>query len=921
MKHGIATFLATGVLVSALPAVAQTTPPVPLPGTPYVKFAESLADLGGYQPIPNPNFEFSIPSGGALFGQCADISMPFDFVFYGDRTRTVSACAHGVVGMDSGDRFTLTNWAPGGSDRFADDFDGFIAPFWGRVFLAGFTSSSFGWTVGGAFPQRYLALEYTNLTDAQSSFQTPVWELDVQLRLYEGPSGRIEIDFDLENVASGSGTNPSATSGMESQQGDQTIAFIEPDQNPNHVWQDVARELDGRRLTFVQDPGVELVALAVESPEFAALGTPYEVEIIAANLNVNTLGPFEVVVEVSESSTFDPAAGPITRVGSNTYTLPPYQTRTLSVRPIAPVELGERRHYHRICLDARDVVGEVNETNNCVISEDPTRFLPSRPDVTVDRVGPAVRRAEPEAVVPVALTMSNVGSELAEDVEVAIMLSSNPAISPQDAELGRTEVSLAAGESQTVDVDVPLPAVLRSGAYYIGAFADIEDRVRESNEANNGRAANFELAVAGGELAIVTDRLPNPLLGETYSAQFTAVGGDGDYQWSIQGRPDDTLPNPGLSLEPGDGLVFGVCQTAGAQTFTVVVDSAGEQATKAFTLDCVDPDEPLTIVTRSVPDGIIGQEYAFPLIVTGGASAEPGSLTWTALNLPAGLDLTGSGVLAGTPVLPGTQVATVTVSDGAESDEQPISLTVRDNQNLLIQVVTLPTAELGRPYAAQIEATGGVGQVIFSRDGGTLPRGLVLNPDGSISGVPDQVGSFEFVVKAQDSPPNGLRAQDRNTFVVDVIDPSREFRVATEQLPFAVVGEAYNASISAVGGVPPLLWEIEGALPAGLEGQQIEGSEELIIRGTPETTEPGRFIVASVTDAIDREASKVLVVSVVEPGEDLPPCPDPSDERCRIEPASGGCRAAPGRTSGLGLTLALVGGALAVRRRRRRSRR
>jgi len=905
---------------------AQTGTPVDIPNTPYVQFTDDLDQVGGFQPLSNPNSEFSIPASSSPFGQCADVSLPFAFQFYDSSVSTVSVCSHGAIAMTPGSRLTTTNWAPGGQDQFAADVDGWIAPWWGSVYINGNNGASFGWQVVGEAPTRYIAFEYLNMTDSSSTFSCCRWNLNLQVRLYEGLAGRIEIDYDLEDTGTASGLTASATAGMENLQGTQPIDFLP--NNPLNNWSDLNANLDNTRLTFVQDPGVELVALGTNTPEFAPLGAEYDVEATIANLNVNNLGPFDVRVEVSPSVNFAPdETTDISVLNADnepfTVTLPQYQTRTVRVPAQAPVSLGENRFYHRVCIDTGDNVNEVDESNNCVISETQTRYLPSRPDVTVDSVRIGVRQAAPEDIVPVTIQVTNVGSEPVTDMPLAVMLSGNPAISPQDSELGRTELTIAAGESIEVDLDTPLPSILNSGAYFIGAFADIDDDFLESNEANNGRAANFELAVAGGELEIITSRIPNPLVNETYSAQFTAVGGDGNYLWSITepNGPTQDLPNPGLRLEAGEGLVFGVCGAEGPETFTVRVASAGDEALREFTLDCVSPDQPLTIVTRSVPDAIIGQEYAFGLVVTGGASANPSSLSWSATGLPNGIELTDTGVLAGTPDTPGQfDDVTVTVTDGTETDDQVLNLNIRENQNLLLDVSPLPTAQLGEEYSAQIEASGGVGRIIFSDDGGSLPRGLVLNPDGSITGIPDEVGTFEFTVRAQDNPPTGLRAQDRNEYIINVVDADQSFQIATDVLPVGTVDEVYNAAIAAVGGVGPITWTPEGTLPQGLQfNEGLEGSEELLITGTPENSDNGRFIVVTAVDALEREASKVLVISVVEAGEDVR-CPNPNDERCDGFDQGGddgGCVAVPGRTSSgiVGLMLAL-GFVVALRRRR-----
>ncbi len=921
-------------------AFAQSGTPIQLPGTPYVKFEESLADVGGYKPIANPNNEFTIPATSSPFGQCANITMPWDFKFYDDDVTTVSACSHGAIAMTSGARLTTANWAPGGSDQFAADVDGWIAPWWGTVYLNGSIGGSFGWEIGGTAPSRYLAMEYVNMTDQSSTFSCCRYELQMQVRLFEGLAGKIEIDWSFVDTQSQSGGFASSTSGMESLGGDQVIEFLDPPNSPNHNWPDLARFAgdDGKRVTLVQDPGIDLAALAVNAPDFAPLGAPYNVAVSIANLNVNTLGPFDVAIEVSESITFDESIAAVTQIGSNSVTLPQYQTRTITVPGTAPVELGERRYYTRACVDANDDVAEVNEDNNCTITETQTRFLPSRPDVTIDRVRIPVRNATPGQTIPVTITISNIGSEPVTDMPIAVVLSGNPAISPQDSVLGTTPaITMTPNEIGTVvEVDVDIPSIINSGNYFVGAFADIDNTFEESDESNNGRSVDFELSIAGGELSVITPRLPNPLVGETYRALLTAVGGDGTYLWNIPGKTQDPvsltfdLDNPGLELAPGEGEIFGVCQTPGPQTLTVEVESRDASGntistTKTFDapLDCVDPDEPLTIVTRSVPEGVIGQEYTFGLIVTGGASATPSNLSWSANNLPMGLEVTPTGIIAGTPVMAGEQVATVSVDDGTGTDDgmdmRQLSFTIRPNPNLLIVAEALEPAVLGEAYSDQIEAVGGVGQIVFSQDGGTMPRGLVLNPDGTITGIPDQIGSFRFTVRAQDNPGTGLRAEDRNQFTINVIDAQDNFKVVTETLPPVVLEQGYTQTVSAVGGVAPLVWELVGNLPDGLDWVQTEGSQELTISGNA-TTIDTRNIVVRATDALNRVAEKVLVVTVVEPGDEIPSCPNPFFEECDGFGSSGdsGCASLQPSDAGTLGGLVLVFGLMAAIRRRRR---
>ena len=54
-----------------------------------------------------------------------------------------------------------------------------------------------------------------------------------------------------------------------------------------------------------------------------------------------------------------------------------------------------------------------------------------------------------------------------------------------------------------------------------------------------------------------------------------------------------------------------------------------------------------------------------------------------------------------------------------------------------------------QPYTATLEATGN--NITWSLDSGTLPTGLTLNSDGTITGTPSAEGSSTFTVKAENS--------------------------------------------------------------------------------------------------------------------------------------------------------------------------
>ncbi|MCQ4165827.1 Ig domain-containing protein [Tahibacter harae] len=69
---------------------------------------------------------------------------------------------------------------------------------------------------------------------------------------------------------------------------------------------------------------------------------------------------------------------------------------------------------------------------------------------------------------------------------------------------------------------------------------------------------------------------------------------------------------------------------------------------------------------------------------------------------------------------------------------------------IVINPPTLPAGIAGQAYSVSLTATGGLAPYTFSLNGGTLPPGLTLAADGTISGVPTAVGLYNFSVTATD---------------------------------------------------------------------------------------------------------------------------------------------------------------------------
>ncbi len=114
----------------------------------------------------------------------------------------------------------------------------------------------------------------------------------------------------------------------------------------------------------------------------------------------------------------------------------------------------------------------------------------------------------------------------------------------------------------------------------------------------------------------------------------------------------------------------------------------------------------LAILVAELPAASVGASYDFPLVAGGGAG--PVSFAVADGELPAGLQLSPSGVLFGVPTTPGAVAFTVRAFDGVDSVDRSFELLVSDSA-LALSIITsqLPFATIGREYEARLLSIGG----------------------------------------------------------------------------------------------------------------------------------------------------------------------------------------------------------------------
>ncbi len=156
----------------------------------------------------------------------------------------------------------------------------------------------------------------------------------------------------------------------------------------------------------------------------------------------------------------------------------------------------------------------------------------------------------------------------------------------------------------------------------------------------------------------------------TQPASVSATVGAGA---SFTAASSGTTPITWQWYKTGSGAISGatsatyalsnlVAANAGSY-YAVATNSAGSATTTAATLTVTAASTPSITTGATLPGGVIGVAYSQTLGASGGTT--PYAWTLAAGTLPAGLQLSSAGVLAGTPTTAATSTFTVQVRDAA----------------------------------------------------------------------------------------------------------------------------------------------------------------------------------------------------------------------------------------------------------------
>jgi hypothetical protein len=264
---------------------------------------------------------------------------------------------------------------------------------------------------------------------------------------------------------------------------------------------------------------------------------------------------------------------------------------------------------------------------------------------------------------------------------------------------------------------------------------------------------NLDWTITANSVSLTPPGSQAGRVGTGASVAVTATDSDPNQAltYSASGLP------PGLSVNPGSGLITGAPQTAGTYSPTLTAtDPTGASASGSVTWTVSPPAGPGTILVSNPVSGITAAGTAVSLPVSA-TDSQPGSqLSYTATGLPPGISIAPStGVISGTPATAGTYQVAITASDTTGSTGSVLftwGIAVPASSQVFPYTPGPQGGVEGAPVVLPLHFVDSDPAQTLTYTASGLPPGLSVNPvTGVVAGTPATPGIYGASVTALDT--------------------------------------------------------------------------------------------------------------------------------------------------------------------------
>ena len=348
--------------------------------------------------------------------------------------------------------------------------------------------------------------------------------------------------------------------------------------------------------------------------------------------------------------------------------------------------------------------------------------------------------------------------------------------------------------------------------------------------------------------------MPTSIQLSATNVSFSSLLATLDLTATVLSETGTPISGVSVSWSTGNGQVASVSPTGrvtavGNGVTEVTASAGGIDADATITVAQI----PFTLMLSPDPVELVGPLDTETLTATvrdaGGSDVvPPASVTWTSQNELVAT-VSNAGVVTGFAT--GQTTVTAEVATGAA----PLvaSATVNVGGDVLIVTTSLPDGLVGTAYDESLVAVGGDGSYAWSLFSGSLPDGLSLAADGTISGTPTTSGTTAFTVEVTS---DGMT--DTQALSIEIL---ASVFLETSYLVGGNVGAVYGDQIaSAVGGAGSYSYAITaGSLPGGLGINASNGT----ISGTPTTSGVSFFEITVSSGGETSSATYAITISTV----------------------------------------------------------